>query len=137
MNSADLESWEETTNTVAEPQQRGEDYDRFKKEKAEKMIEFMYEVLPEVEGNIQAVYTSSPLSYRDYIGSPHGSMYGILNDCNQPLATMLNPSTRIEGLYLTGQNLNLHGLLGVSMSALKTCGELLGLDYILEKVNQH
>lgn len=134
MHTSDFAEFENTFNTIAEPNQRGQAYENLKTEKAKKMIAQLLEVMPEVEGNIEAVYTSSPLSYRDYIGSPNGSMYGIQNDCNQPLATMLNPSTRIKGLYLTGQNLNLHGILGVSMSALKTCGELLVYEGLVEKV---
>ena len=49
---------------------------------------------------------------------------------------MFKPSTRVKGLYLTGQNLNLHGILGVSISALKTCGDILGMDYLVKKVKK-
>jgi all-trans-retinol 13,14-reductase len=40
--------------------------------------------------------------------------------------TMLSPRTPISNLLLTGQNLMLHGLEGVSMTALLTCSEVLG-----------
>ncbi|MBD79164.1 MAG: all-trans-retinol 13,14-reductase [Crocinitomicaceae bacterium] len=134
MNNEDVEEWANTFNTVATPTFRGESYEEFKKQKAAKILDRLYEVLPEVKDNTEHIYTSSPLSHRDYIGSPDGSMYGIQNDCNSPLSSMFKPSTRVKGLYLTGQNLNLHGILGVSISALKTCGEIIGLDYLVKKV---
>lgn len=134
MNAEDLKGWEHTQNTVATKQNRGDGYEVLKQEKANKALELLYQIIPEVKGNVESVYTSSPLSYRDYIGTPSGSMYGIQKDCNQPLATMLNTTTKINGLYLTGQNVSLHGLLGVSMTALKTCGEIVGMEYLLKKV---
>jgi all-trans-retinol 13,14-reductase len=36
---------------------------------------------------------------------------------------------------LTGQNLMLHGLEGVSMTALLTCSEILGIEYIKQIIN--
>ena len=136
MKQEDVKEWGETFNTVAITNDRGDSYEEFKKQKTNKVLKKLYTVMPEVEGNIEHVYTSSPLSHRDYIGSPDGSMYGIKNDCNSPLSSMFKPSTRVKGLYLTGQNLNLHGILGVSISALKTCGEIVGLDYLVNKVKK-
>lgn len=136
MKQEDVKEWEGTFNTVAITNDRGDSYEEFKKQKTNKVLEKLYTIMPEVEGNIEHVYTSSPLSHRDYIGSPDGSMYGIKNDCSSPLSSMFKPSTRVKGLYLTGQNLNLHGILGVSISALKTCGEIVGLDYLVNKVKK-
>jgi all-trans-retinol 13,14-reductase len=36
----------------------------------------------------------------------------------------------------TGQNLNVHGVLGVSVSSIVTCGELLGVDFLLEEIKK-
>jgi hypothetical protein len=47
---------------------------------------------------------------------------------------MLTPRTPIPNLLLTGQNLNLHGILGVSMTAFLTCSELLGHNIILNEL---
>lgn len=67
------------------------------------------------------LYTSTPLTWRDYTLTPSGSAYGIRKDCRQPLMTILSPRTPISNLLLTGQNLMLHGLEGVTMTALQTC----------------
>ena len=73
---------------------------------------------------LSAKYTSTPLTWRDYTLTPGGSAFGIRKDCRQPLLTMLSPRTPIPNLLLTGQNLMLHGLEGVTMTALQTCSDL-------------
>ena len=70
-------------------------------------------------------YTSSPLTWRDYTLTPLGSAFGLRKDWRQPLLTMLSPRTPIPNLLLTGQNLMLHGLEGVTMTALQTCSDFL------------
>lgn len=113
---------------------RGPDYLEFKHRKAEKMIDAIEERLPGIRSRIDKYYTSTPLTYRDYTGTKEGSSYGIIKDCNDPLRSLLMPKTRIPNLYLTGQNLNLHGILGVSVNALLTCSEFLGMEYLIDKV---
>ena len=69
---------------------------------------------------MEEIYTSTPLTYRDYNKTPQGSAYGIRKDFNQPMMTILTPRTPLPNLMLTGQNLMLHGLHGVTMTALFT-----------------
>ena len=61
---------------------------------------------------------------------------GIRKDYNNPMFTVLTPRTPIPNLLQTGQNLNLHGILGVSMTSFFTCAEILGMDKIVEIINQ-
>jgi len=89
---------------------------------------------PRLRECIQSYTVATPLSFRDYIGNDDGSLYGVTKDYKDPLRTFLSPKTKIPNLFLTGQNLNLHGILGASMSGLKTCFAILGDDYILEKI---
>lgn len=96
---------------------RGEEYEEMKRSLAEKCIEKATEYIPELKGNIENFYTSTPLTYRDYTGTIEGSAYGIRKDYNKSLMTVLAPNTSIPNLYMTGQNLNLHGVLGVTMTA--------------------
>jgi all-trans-retinol 13,14-reductase len=83
---------------------------------------------------IKSYYTATPLSYRDYIGNDDGSLYGIAKDYRNPLKTFISPRTKIPNLYLTGQNLNLHGVLGAAMSGLVTCVALMGNESVIEKI---
>jgi len=50
------------------------------------------------------------------------------------LKTFISARTRIPNLYFTGQNLNLHGILGAAMSALVTCIDLMGNESIVQKI---
>jgi len=44
--------------------------------------------------------------------------YGIIKHSN---ADFISPVTPLPWLFLTGQNLGLHGILGTTISALNTC----------------
>ena len=63
-------------------------------------------------------------------------MYGIVKDHKDPLRTFISPKTKVPNLYLTGQNLNMHGVLGVTIGAVVTCSEILGMDYLVKKIQE-
>ncbi len=113
---------------------RGEDYVAFKNHCAESLVAFAEQRFPGLRSAISYMEASTPLTWRDYNGIPEGSMYGIEHDYHEPLITTLLPATKIPGFYFTGQNINIHGVLGVTIGAILTCGEILGLEYLLNKV---
>ncbi len=129
-----VEQWSETFNTDAVPGDRGDSYAAFKQEKEKQLIALVEQHFPGLSSAIQSVYSSSPLSYRDYIGTSDGSLYGVAKDARDPVGGFIAAQTRIPNLYLTGQNLLLHGLMGVAMSALQTCGHFTDLEKLLEKI---
>lgn len=120
-----FESWTDTTIG-----RRGEIYEMLKKHLADECLRLAERVIPGLRGMVEKCYTSTPLTYRDYTLTPYGSAYGVRKDCRNMLMTTLAPRTSIPNLLLTGQNLMLHGVEGVTMTALRTCSELLGKDYI-------
>jgi all-trans-retinol 13,14-reductase len=134
MKYDDVKQWGDTFNTVSKDEDRGADYEAFKKRKAEKLLDCLEEKFPGLRKAIKSYYTATPLSYRDYIGTDDGSMYGIAKDYSNPLKTFISPRTKIPNLYLTGQNLNLHGILGATMSGLVTSVAFLGNEDIIEKI---
>lgn len=136
MDFQEVEEWKETFNTVADEQERGALYEKFKLEKAEKMIDTLEKKFPDLRKSINRFYTSSPLSYRDYIGSFNGNMYGYMKSSENPLKTMVSPRTKIDNLFLTGQSVNMHGILGCTIGAFNTCAEILGKELIDERLTQ-
>ena len=134
MRYDEVKQWEQTFNTVSAADDRGPGYEAFKKRKAEKLLDCVEEKFPGLRDCVKTYYTATPLSYRDYVGNDDGSMYGIVKDYQNPLKTFISPRTKIPNLYLTGQNLNLHGILGATMSGLVTCTAFLGNDEIIEKI---
>lgn len=136
MDFNEVKEWENTFNTVADEHERGELYENFKLEKAEKMIDALEKKIPNLRRSIKRIYTSSPLSYRDYIGSFDGNMYGYIKSSENPLKTMVSPRTKIDNLFLTGQSVNMHGILGCTIGAFNTCSEILGKEVIDERLTQ-
>lgn len=136
MHAAEAEAWAHTRNITAQPSERGEAYHTFKEEKAATLIAVVAQRYPELQQHLKAYQVASPLTFRDYMGSPDGGMYGIMADVNQPAQTRIPVRTKIPNLLLTGQNIGMHGVLGVSINAIAACGELTGLEYLLEKIHK-
>lgn len=136
MKYEEVAQWADTFNTDSHENDRGESYHAFKKMKAEKLLDLLEVKFPGFREHVLAYYAATPLSFRDYIGSDDGSMYGIAKDFNEPWRTFLSPRTKIGNLFFTGQNLNLHGILGVTFSALVTCAELLGWEEVVGKIKK-
>ena len=134
MRFEEVEPWAHTFNSVAKNKHRGESYDAFKIRKAEQLLDTMEKKFPNIRESIETYYTSSPLTYRDYIGTKDGSMYGISRDHKAPLRSFISSRTKVPNLFMTGQNLVMHGILGVTISAVKTCTEILGYDYLMDKI---
>lgn len=134
MRFDEVKSWENTFNTVAKKNDRGQTYAEFKDTKTEKFLNELEKKFPNIRECIQSIYTSTPLSYRDYIGSNQGAMYGYVKDVNYPLKSFIAPRTKIGNLFFTGQSLNMHGILGVTISGVVTCSEILGRDYLLNRI---
>ncbi|MCW3806058.1 phytoene desaturase family protein [Plebeiibacterium marinum] len=129
MNYKEVERW---SNTHIE--QRGDDYLNFKEEKAQQLIDMAEKKIPGLRNHIQSYYTSTPLTYKDYTGTANGSAYGLIKNYRNPSYSIVVPKTRLKNLYFTGQNLNMHGILGVSISSVLTCSSLLGEEYLYNKL---
>jgi all-trans-retinol 13,14-reductase len=138
MHFNEIEKWADTRSTIPNQVEfRGEGYEEFKRIKSEKIIDFLEKRFPGIRSQIHSHSASSPLTYRDYIGSRDGTLYGIRKDYKDPLKTFITPKTRIPNLYLTGQNLNLHGVLGVTVSAVVTCAEFVGQANLIRKIKAY
>ena len=129
LRKTDLPEWEHD-----QPGHRGAAYEAFKQQKAEETIRFVAQHLPELEDAIDKVWTSTPLTYEHYTGTKDGSAFGVMKDWQSPMTTVLSPRTPIQNLLLTGQSLNLHGILGTSMTSLFTSAELLGKETIKQQL---
>lgn len=127
---SEVEPWKDKP-----PGNRGEDYAAMKAARTEACIELVSGHIPALKDSVEKVYTSTPLSYKSYTNTVEGSAYGIRKNYQQPMYTILTPRTPIPNLLLTGQNLNLHGMLGVSITSFFTCAEILGMDLIIKELN--
>ena len=135
MDFEEVKAWENTFNIDSVKNDRGETYNEWKSKKELQFIDRIEEVYyPNIRKHIIALESSTPLTYRDYIGNDRGSAYGYVKDINNPLKSFISPKSKIKNLLFTGQSLNMHGILGVTISAVTTCSEILGKDYLLQKI---
>ena len=116
---------------------RGDEYEDFKRERSERLIRKVEEKYPGFSASIDKYYSSTPLTYRDYTATVDGSAYGIIKDYRNPMKSLILPKSKFSNLYFTGQNLNLHGILGVTVNAIMTASEFLGMEYLLNKVKNY
>lgn len=104
---------------------RGKDYEELKKRKAEKLLDVLELHFPGIRESIENYYTSTPLTYLDYTGTERGSMYGNAKDITMGPACRVPHRTRVPNLFLTGQNINSHGMLGVLVGSIVASSELM------------
>ena len=127
MKYSDVLRWQGTTVG-----RRGTEYETFKTIKADKLLAALEEDFPGIRNNIENYWTSTPLTYQDYTATKEGSTYGVLRDVTSPMQTFISQRTKIPNLFLTGQNTNSHGILGVIISAIITAGELVGRNTLMD-----
>ncbi|MBO6028462.1 MAG: NAD(P)-binding protein [Bacteroidales bacterium] len=97
------------------------------------LAESLIRRVPGLEPAVVKYWTSTPATWERYTGTPSGSAFGIRK---KDATCYVHPRTPVPGLYLTGQNCGLHGVLGVAETALTTCREILGastLNQILQR----
>lgn len=131
MQMKDVEQWKGTRVG-----HRGADYEAFKHRKAEKLIDTLEQHFPGIRNCIEEYYTSTPLTYLDYTGTEGGSMYGNAKDITMGAAYRVAQRTKVPNVYLTGQNINSHGMLGVLVGTIVTCSEFLAAKTIYQQIKE-
>lgn len=116
---SECEAWKETTLG-----RRSDDYRQHCRRKAEQCIALAERYIPGLSGMVEQCYTSSPLTYRDYLGNPEGCAFGIRKDYRAPMLCFHSVSTPLPNLLLTGGSVILPGIEGVTMTAFETCSKI-------------
>lgn len=89
--------------------------------------------VPELTEGLEVVAAATPCTYRDYVTSPFGSLYGVKHRVGQ-----LNPQpqTRVKGLWLAGQATAAPGVLGAMLSGVLACGAIFGHDELRKELQR-
>ncbi|WP_031388638.1 phytoene desaturase family protein [Desulfonatronum thiodismutans] len=114
------------------PRDRPESYRAMKRELMERVQAHASRAVPEI-GDMTMLDCATPLTFRDWVNVPSGSLYGIKQHHGQ---ISPSPLTKIKGLYLTGQALTGPGILGATISAFLTSGFILGPETLRKEVQQ-
>ena len=129
MDMSEVERWKGTAIG-----RRGEEYEQFKKHKAHILLAELERQIPGTLDKVDSWWTSTPLTYLDYTGTEKGSMYGVAKDINAGSAARVPYKTRIPNLLLAGQNVNSHGMLGVLVGTIVTCGALVPANQLFANI---
>ena len=127
-----VRKWEHTTIG-----HRGTEYEAWKERLKSKVLNKLEQLHPGTMDAIETSFTSSPLTIRDYYGVKEGSLYGHQCDCKNLLLSQMPIVTKVRNLLLTGQNVNLHGICGVPLTAIETAEAIVGRGTILEKIRNY
>jgi all-trans-retinol 13,14-reductase len=120
-----FERWQGTTWG-----KRGDDYDAFKAELGERLMQHLYARLPQLEGRVDYYEVSTPLSTEWFSAYRRGELYGLDHTVQRFRQEWLGPRTRIPGLWLTGQDTLTCGVTGAMMSGLLTTMAMVGMRRI-------
>jgi all-trans-retinol 13,14-reductase len=106
---------------------RGEDYESLKQAYGERLLEYLYDRLPQLRGRVDYWEVSTPLSMQWFCGYGRGELYGLDHDPARLRQDWLRPRTRIPGLWLTGQDVMSCGVVGAMMGGVVTATAIGGL----------
>lgn len=110
-------SWKQVEKWDGKPVgHRGEDYVAFKEALLSDSLRLAETAVPGITDAIENHWSSSPLTWKSYLRAHQGTAYGVMKDYRSPETTLLLPKTPLDGLYLTGQSIILHGIMGTTIS---------------------
>ena len=95
---------------------RGEDYEALKEKISQRLLEKLYEKLPQLKGKIDYYELSTPLSTDYFCHYKEGEIYGLSHKPERFQQDWLRPKTKIKGLYLTGQDIMSCGVVGAMIA---------------------
>lgn len=104
---------------------RGADYEAQKREVTDRLLEVVYQRLPQLRGKVDVVEASTPLSAANFAGHARGELYGL--DHSPIRHTLpLTPRTPVEGLVLSGADVGTCGVAGAMLGGLVAASSVLG-----------
>ena len=117
-----FEKWKGTTWG-----KRGDDYDSLKGELTDRLMRHLYDKLPQLEGKVDYVELSTPLTTEWFSAYGRGELYGLDHTPERLQQDWLTPRTRIPGLWLTGQDVLTCGVTGAMMAGMLTTTAMVGV----------
>ena len=115
---------------------RPPEYRAWKERVLQQVLDKLERACPGIRADIDFCFASTPLTIRDYYGTKEGALYGYNRDCKNMALSQLPVATKVRNLLLTGQNINLHGICGVPLTAIETAEALAGRGVIVRKINE-
>jgi all-trans-retinol 13,14-reductase len=115
---------------------RGDEYEQFKADLGERLMQHLYDKLPQLEGKVDYYEVSTPLSTEWFSGYQRGELYGLDHTPERLQQDWLGPRTRIPGLWLTGQDTLTCGVTGAMMAGMLTTTAMVGMKKMAPLMNR-
>jgi all-trans-retinol 13,14-reductase len=125
----EFEKWEN-----ASWKKRGDEYEQLKEKYAQRLLDELYKMEPQVKGKVDYYELSTPVTTRHFMNYDKGELYGIDHDPNRYHQRFLQPRTPIKNLYLTGQDIVTAGVAGALFAGYLTTSAVTGKNYVKKAV---
>ena len=120
-----FEEWESTRW-----KKRSEAYEAQKEALARRLLEALYEKVPQVKGKIDHYELSTPVTTRHFMNYDKGELYGLDHDPSRYEQRFLQPRTPIKNFFLTGQDVVTAGIGGALFAGYLTASAMTGKNYV-------
>ena len=108
------------------PKHRGRDYEALTSSMARALIDLAESAVPGLTDAVRYVEVGTPLTVEHYTSHARGCFYGLPLTPERFAADLASPSTPIDGLYLTGQDAGMPGIVGAALAGMSTACKVLG-----------
>ena len=108
------------------PGMRGEDYEHLTSAMARGLIDLADTAIPGLKDAVRSVEVGTPLTIEHFTSHESGCFYGLPLTPERFTADLASPSTPINGLYLTGQDAGMPGIVGSALAGMSTACRVLG-----------
>lgn len=112
---------------------RGSEYEALKEEFSQRLLDYLYQVVPQLKGKIAFYELSTPLSTKLFSNYEFGEIYGLDHTPQRFRMKNLRPQTPIKNLYLTGQDVVSVGIGGALIAGALTAQVVSGKN-IMSKI---
>ena len=109
---------------------RGEEYDTLKENLSQRLLDVLYQYMPQTKGKVEHYELSSPLTTQHFVNYDEGEIYGLDHTPNRFRQDFLQPRTPIKNLYLTGQDVVTAGVAAALFSGFITTSAMLGKNMV-------
>lgn len=120
-----FQKWEETRW-----KKRGEEYENLKEQFAQRLLDHLYKLEPQLKGKVDCYELSSPVTTRHFMNYDRGELYGINHDPQRYEQKFLQPRTPIKNFYLTGQDIVSAGVAGALFAGFITASAITGKNQV-------
>ena len=125
MEAITVANWSEYDNWKDKPwKNRGDEYETMKDKLSERILEKVYEHVPQAKEAMAYSELSTPLSVKSLANYPEGELYGIDHAPDRFHQKWLKPKSEIKNLYLTGQDVLTVGVTSALFSGLVTASAI-------------